>query len=148
VLTRRNGRCVVDDERLAVPCLAPVALRRLTAAQRAGEHWRSAEVMRFMGWLRRELQQLGERLVFDTDLSDPRPELALRTFFNRLHALGALRGARPEQAFRISRASQGESTLVFEIEIAPAYPLDLIRITFVQDRHAEQVGTTLEALDG
>lgn len=148
VLLRRNGQCVIDDERLAVPCLPDAALRGLTHAQRSADHWYSAEVMRFMGWLRRELQQLGERLVFDADIADPRPELALQAFFNRLYALGALRGARPEQAFRIARRSEGDSTLIFDIEIAPAYPLDLIRITFLQDRHAETVSTQLEALDG
>jgi hypothetical protein len=148
VLMRRNGQCVIDDERLCVPCLPDVALRSLTRQQRAADHWYSAEVMRFMGWLRRELQQLGERLVFDADIDDPRPELALQAFFSRLYALGGLRGARPELAFRIAKRSEGESTLIFDIEIAPAFPLDLIRITFLQDRHAETIATRLEAIDG
>ncbi len=148
VLLRRKNGNVVDDERLCMPCLPLVALRRLNAEQRHREHWLSAEVMRFMGWLQRELRILGERLVFDADVRDPRPELALRAFFNRLHALGALRGARPEDAFRLARRSEGESTLICDIEIAPAYPLDLIRITFLQDRHTASVRTLLEAVDG
>ena len=148
VLLRRNGRNVVDDERLCMPCLPLIALRRLSAGERRHEHWLSAEVMRFMGWVQRELRSLGERLVFDADVRDPRPELALRAFFNRLHAQGALRGARPEDAFRLARRSDGESTLIFDIEIAPAYPLDLIRITFLQDRHTASVRTLLEAVDG
>lgn len=148
VLLRRNGENVVDDERLCMPCLPLVALRLLSAERRRQEHWSSAEVMRFMGWLQRELRSLGERLVFDADARDPRPELALRAFFNRLHAQGALRGARPEDAFRLARRSEGESTLIFDIEIAPAYPLDLIRITFLQDRHLASVRTLLEAVDG
>ena len=90
-----------------------------------------------MGWLRRELQALGERLLFDVDAQDPRPEQALRHFFTQLHAAGALRGARPEQAFRIQAVAAGnsaESTLAFEIELAPAFPIDLIRISFMHDR--------------
>ncbi|HMX69331.1 MAG TPA: hypothetical protein PKA23_10065 [Accumulibacter sp.] len=148
VLLRRNGGNYVDDERLCMPCLPLVALRRMNSAERRREHWRSAEVMRFIGWLQRELRSLGERLVFFADRHDARPELALRAFFNRLHALGALRGARPEDAYRLAQRSDGESTLIFDLEIAPAYPLDLIRITFLQDRHTASVRSLLEAVDG
>ena len=125
-------------------------------AERERADWHSAEVQRFMGYVRRELQALGERLLFDVDATDPRPAEALRSFFARLHDAGALRGARPEQAFRIRAlpglGSSAESTLAFEIELAPAFPINLIRITFVHDR-AEglpRITATLgsEAADG
>ena len=48
----------------------------------------------------------------------------------------ALRGALPEMAFRIQRQNEGEKTVIFDIEIAPAYAIDLIRVTFVHDRNA------------
>ena len=101
-----------------------------------------------MGWLRRELQALGERLLFDTDPGDPRPELALRGFFGRLHEAGALRGAQPEHAYRIRELPAVDSAIAFEIEIAPAYPIDHLRLTFLHDRHAAVTETRIEAIDG
>lgn len=148
VLLARAGRLQVDDEALCAPCLPAADLRRMTPARRAQEHWRSAEVMRFMGWLRRGLRSLGEQLLFDTDPRDPRPELALRAFFERLHEAGALRGARPESAYRIRAIPAPESTIAFEIEIAPAYPIDRLRLTFLHDRHAAVTETRIEAADG
>ncbi|NTV11388.1 MAG: hypothetical protein HGA47_11525 [Zoogloea sp.] len=148
VLLRRAGQTVLDDERLAAPCLPLADLRRMNAAARAMEHWRSAEIMRFIGWIRRELRQLGERLVFDLDPQDPRPEMALSAFFNRLHAAGGLRGARPEEAFRIRRLDDGEASVAFEIEIAPAYPIDLLRLTFLHDQHAGGPGIDFGVSDG
>lgn len=137
VLQQRGGRLLLDDEALPAPVLPAADLAGLPAAARAGADWRSAEVQRFMGWVRRELQGLGERLLFDADPGDPRPELALRSFFGQLHEAGALRGARPEQAYSIRALPIGqspESTLAYEIAIAPAFPIDRIRITFVHDR--------------
>ncbi|KIN91586.1 hypothetical protein [Thauera sp. SWB20] len=148
VVLTRAGRLQVDDEALCVPCLPGADLQRMTKAQRGLEHWRSAEVMRFMGWLRRELQALGERLLFDTDPGDPRPELALRGFFGRLHEAGALRGAQPEHAYRIRELPAVDSAIAFEIEIAPAYPIDHLRLTFLHDRHAAVTETRIEAIDG
>nr|WP_211163113.1 hypothetical protein [Aromatoleum diolicum] len=148
VLLQRAGTLQVDDEALCAPCLPAADLRRMRATSRALEHWRSAEVMRFMGWVRRELQALGEQLVFDVDPHDPRPELALRSFFGRLHDAGALRGARPEDAYRIRQLPDAESTIGFEIEIAPAYPIDRLRITFLHDRHAGAADARIEAIDG
>lgn len=143
VMLQRKGRTLVDDERLCAPCLPAVALRQLTRAQREDEHWRSAEVMRFMGWLRRELQTLGERMVFDTDPRDPRPQMALRSFFSRLHTLGALRGRRLDDAYTLTQQANDKDRLEFDIEIAPAFPIDRIRISFLQDRHSNG-GTTTE----
>ncbi|MCV2218464.1 hypothetical protein [Thauera sp. Sel9] len=148
VLLMRSGKLQVDDEALCTPCLPAADLDRMNKAARALDQWRSAEAMRFIGWLRRELRALGERLAFDIDPRDPRAEIALRAFFGRLHAAGALRGARPEDAFRIRQLPQAESALAFEIEVALAYPLDRIRITFLQDRHASGADTRIEAIDG
>ena len=136
VLLNQKGRAELDDERLAAASLPAHLLEYLPQAQRRAEHLRSGEIMRFLGWLRRELQTLGEQLVFSVDPRDPRPGMLLRDFFDRLHRLGALRGRLPEQAYRLAQRQEGESTLVFDIEIAPAYPIDLIRLTFVHDRHA------------
>lgn len=147
ILLHRAGRTVVDDERMCVPCLPPLALCSLRAEQRRDECWRSAEIMRFLGWLRRELQHLGEKLVFDVDPRDPRPEMALRAFFGRLYEQGALRGALPEQAYRLQRHTDGESTVIFDIEIAPAFPIDRLRLTFVHDRNSGS-STSVEAARG
>jgi len=149
VLLQRKSQALVDDERLCAPCLPAAALRQLTAARRDDEHWRSAEVMRFMGWLRRELQALGERLVFDTDARDPRPQLALRSFFSRLHSLGALRGQRLDDAYTLTQSASDDARLAFDIEIAPAYPIDRIRISFLQDRDSDgRTSTEVEVAHG
>lgn len=147
ILLDRKGRGEIDDERLAASVLHPEDTRRLPPEKRRADHLRSAEVMRFMGWLRRELQGLGERLAFDADVRDPRPGIALRSFFDRLHRLGALRGKLPEQAYSLVQRSEGESTLVFEIEVAPAFPIDRIRVTFQHNRHADG-GTQVEVQGG
>jgi hypothetical protein len=136
VLVNRKGHGELDDERLAVPTLPSRLLGHLTPSRSRAEHLRSGETMRFLGWLRRELQALGEQLVFSVDPRDPRPGMLLGDFLDRLHRLGALRGRLPEQAYRLAQRQEGESTLVFDIEIAPAYPIDRIRLTFVHDRHA------------
>lgn len=137
VLQQRAGRLLLDDESLPAPVLPQADLDGMARVERERADWRSAEVQRFIGWVRRELQALGERLLFDVDPLDPRPEHALRSFFAQLHAAGALRGARPEQAFRIRPLPIGQSpqsTLAYEIELAPAFPVDLIRLTFVHER--------------
>ena len=148
VILLRAGKLHVDDEAMCVPCLPLAALRRMSPQDRAQDHWRSAEVMRFMGWLRRELQTIGDQLVFDVDPHDPRVEIALRSFFSRLHNAGALRGGRPEEAYHIRQLPKTDSTLAFEIEIAPAYPIDKLRITFLHDRHAAVADTRIEAVNG
>lgn len=135
VLLYRAGRTVVDDERMCAPLLPAVQLLQLSSERRNDDHWRSAEIMRFMGWLRRELEALGEKMIFDVDPRDPRPEIVLRSFFTRLYTLGALRGRKLDEAFTLTQRNEGESTIAFEIEIAPAYPIDRLRITFMQDRN-------------
>jgi hypothetical protein len=148
VLLHRANRTVVDDERMCAPCLPAVQLQQLTRERRNDDHWRSAEIMRFMGWLRRELQALGEKMIFNVDPRDPRPEIALRTFFTRLYTLGALRGRAVDEAFTLTQRNDGESTIAFEIEIAPAYPIDRLRITFMQDRHTAGAGASVEVSNG
>jgi hypothetical protein len=56
----------------------------------------------------------------------------LERFFSRLFQQGALRGRLPEEAFSIrQRATTQESTIAYDIEIAPAFPIDHITLTFV-----------------
>ena len=143
-LLHRAGNLIVDDERICTPCLSGNGLAQLSKERRNEEQWRSAEIMRFIGWLRRELQTLGERMIFNVDPRDPRSALALRAFFTRLHGLGALRGRRAEDGFTLTQRNDSEGLIAFDIEIAPAYPIDRIRISFLQDRHSASASTTIE----
>lgn len=120
-------RLSLDDERLAVPAL--LAADYPSDKQRY-DGFRSAEVMRFLGFLRRQLQALGEQLVFNLDYRDPRPRLLLEQFFRRLHARGALRGAFPAQAFTITESQPQEGAMLYEIMLAPAFPIDRLFLTF------------------
>jgi hypothetical protein len=122
-----GGYMVLDDERLVVPAL-PAA--DYPADRQRYDGFRSAEIMRFLGYLRRQLQAFGEQLVFNLDYRDPRPRLLLEQFFRRLHAQGALRGALPEQAFSINETMPQEGAMVFEIMVAPAFPIDRLFLTF------------------
>ncbi|QTF94239.1 hypothetical protein [Halomonas sp. BM-2019] len=129
ILLSRNGRVSLDDERLVVPALpAEDADAIRDPARRAG--FRAGEIMRFIGFLRRQFTLLGEHLIFDVDPGDPRPRLLIDAFLRRLHAQGALRGALPEDAFRITRLAPGAGVAGFEIEIAPAFPIDRLHLTF------------------
>jgi len=148
VLCNHKGTAMIDDESLCVPILPSVDLLQLTPSERNDSHWRSAEIMRFMGWLRRELQAQGNRMIFDTDPRDPRPLMALREFFQQLHALGALRGKKASEAFTIQQRNPADNVLQFDIEVAPAFPVDRIRITFLQDRHSGGSIPTMEAAHG
>lgn len=132
-------RLSLDDERLAVPAL--LAADYPFDKQRY-DGFRSAEVMRFLGFLRRQLQALGEQLIFNLDYRDPRPRLLLEQFFRRLHARGALRGALPEQAFTITESQPQEGAMLYEIMLAPAFPVDRLFLTFANlngEWHAEVV---------
>ncbi len=129
LLRVRNGRVSVDDERLLVPALPQSDLAGRELARFNG--YRSGELMRFLGFLKRRLQALGEQLVFDSDPDDPRPQRLLQDFLRSLHARGALRGALPQEAFRVTRRPASEGVLLFEIEIAPAFPIDRLSLTFI-----------------
>lgn len=122
-----RGQLLLDDERLVVPAL-PAADYPFDKQRYDG--FRSAEAMRFLGFLRRQLQMLGEQLIFNLDYRDPRPRLLLEQFFRRLYSQGALRGASAEQAFSISETTPQEGALVYEIMVAPAFPIDRLFLTF------------------
>lgn len=129
VLKWLNGALRLDDERLVVPALPPEDYAGSADRERF-KGFRAAEVMRFLGFLRRQLQALGEQLIFSVDERDPRPRLALEDFFRRLHTLGALRGARPELAYSITQSSPQPGAIQFNIQIAPAFPIDRLWLTF------------------
>ena len=63
----------------------------------------SGEISRFMGWLHRSLENLGLRLVFDTEARSRQALIHLEDFFTRLYHLGALRGASAEQSYTIEQ---------------------------------------------
>ncbi len=134
VLVLRTGpgtssRLSLDDERLAVPALPPADYAGAEAGRFDG--FRAAAIMRFLGFLRRRLQALGEQLVFDVGAGDPRPRLLLERFFRRLYEQGALRGRLPEEAFQIRQSEPAEGVLRFDIQVAPAFPIDRLFLTFV-----------------
>lgn len=134
VVNLKAGKLKLDDERLLVPALHrdDYLLPGESADYSARlSGMRSAEVIRFLGYLVRELRELGEHLIFNVDPQDPRPQLVLERFFLDLYRAGALRGASPSAAFRITRASSAENVIAFDIELAPAYPIDKIVITFI-----------------
>lgn len=130
VINQRLGQIVLDDERLVVPALHRNDYTPGTYSERLNAT-RSAEVVRFLGFLKRQLQALGEQLIFNTDPQDPRPQIVLERFFGDLYRVGALRGRVQEEAFSISRSALGEGLIAFDIEIAPAYPIDKIVVTFI-----------------
>lgn len=130
VLQQRQGRVQLDDERIMVPAFHRNDYNAGDWSERL-KSLRSAEVVRFIGFLKRQLQELGETLIFSVDYRDPRPRLLLEKLFNKLFEQGALRGARPEQAYSIRQSHPQEGVISIDIEIAPAYPIDKIALTFV-----------------
>ena len=74
---------------------------------------------------------LGEQLVFNADVNDPRPRLLLEQFFRRLYNQGALRGRVPEEGYRITQSQPQDGAIQFDIQIAPAFPIDRLFLTFV-----------------
>jgi hypothetical protein len=142
VVVQRKGACELDDERLAAPVFAPPGYLVRPGEPRQDADYRSGELARFMGWLQRELTELGEQVLFDSDPSDPRLELLLRRFFIQLYQRGALRGTLPERAFDLTRVAAPEGVLAFDIALASAFPIDRIRLSFAQDRNAASVGVS------
>ncbi|MEC8812009.1 MAG: hypothetical protein VXY23_11910 [Pseudomonadota bacterium] len=138
VLRQRQGQVELDDERLLVPALHPQDYLNANNPERFDGH-RSAEVMRLLGYLRRQLTALGEQLIFNLDYRDPRPRLLLERFLRQLQQRGALRGATAEQAFQIKEIQTQEAVMIYEIMIAPALPIDQIRLTFT-NQHGEWQG--------
>jgi len=129
VLLRRRGLVSVDDERLVVPALHPDDYAGALEPRRF-DGFRSAEVMRFLGFLRRQLRALGEVLLFEVDHRDARLRILLDRFFRQLHARGALRGALPEQAYALTERRAPDGVLAVDISIAPSFPIDRLRLTF------------------
>jgi len=141
ILHKRSGRVSLDDERLVVPAL-PAADYSGSNNMRRYDGYRAAEVMRFLGYLRRQLQALGEVLVFNIDFRDPRPRLMLQDFFRRLHTQGALRGTLPEEAYVITESQPQPGAILFEIMIAPTFPIDRLYLTFANQNGAWQAEVT------
>ena len=133
ILRQRHQQVELDDERLMVPALHP---QDYTHANDPGrfDGYRSAELMRLLGYLRRQLTALGEQLIFNLDYRDPRPRLLLERFFRQLQQRGALRGATAEEAFHIKEIHTREAAMIYEIMIAPALPIDQIRLTFTNQQ--------------
>ena len=151
VLVRRRGRVELEDERLVVPALHPDDWLHAGDGSRF-DGYRSGEVNRFVGWLVRRLRALGESLVFVLDPADPRPRLLLEDLFRGLFAAGALRGALPEEAFSVRPGlvgpTSGTAVLAYDIELAPAFPIDRLRLTFANrdgEWHVEPTGSALAA---
>lgn len=148
VLMNRRGGIELSDERLVAPIVGRAGFPTKSGRRQHLDDYRSGEVARFLGWIRRSLQRLGEALIFDIDPADPRPRLALQRFFTRLHELGALRGEFPEDAFSLTVQRPAESTAVFELEIAPAFPIDRIRLNISHDRSSASENWKVEVSDG
>jgi len=129
VITHQSGKLTLDDERICVPSLHRNDYLYNSNDTRV-QSLRSAEVVRFLGYLVRQLRSLGERLVFNVDYRDPRPAIVLDTFFRDLYQRGALRGRLPENAYEIRQISSREAMVAYDIEIAPAFPIDKIRLSF------------------
>ena len=117
----------LDDERL---CAGVFARDNMPDGLDA-----SGEISRFMGWLHRSLENLGLRLVFDTEARSRQALIHLEDFFTRLYQLGALRGASAEQSYTIEQTFDRDNGVVmFSIAIAPAFPIEHIRIHVKNDR--------------
>ena len=141
VIQYRNAIVSLDDERLAVPALHRVDWADAIDRSRF-DGYRSGEVARFLGYLIRQLQALGESLVFDIDFRDPRPRLLLEQFFQNLYSLGALRGSNSEDAYEIRVSHPAEGAMIYEIEVAPAFPIDKVQLTFANRKGLWQAGVS------
>jgi hypothetical protein len=118
----------LDDERLAVSVLPDASG---SSSINAGLH--SAEVMRFMGHLRRQLTALGNQIIFNSDYRDPQPKLMVEHFLRQLFHQGALRGDTADAAFRVSVDHSREGVIAFDIEVAPSFPIDRIKLKFTNE---------------
>lgn len=116
----------LDDERLMVPFIEDLRSTN------------SGELARFMGWLRRALENFGLNLIFDAEDNALKSEILLRDFFARLYTLGALRGARFEDAFSVSSRRAAEGQVIVDIAIAPALAVDSILVDLRFDNNGIQ----------
>lgn len=139
IIQYRESKISLDDERLAVPALHRADWVNAIDPQRF-DGYRSGEVARFLGFLMRQLKALGETLVFNVDFRDPRPRILLEQLFRRLYNQGALRGNLPEDAYDIRASHPQEGAIVYEIELAPAFPIDRVQLTFANRSGEWQAG--------
>lgn len=126
VLFSRAGSLTLDDERLVASGFCDYA----------GDACRSGELMRFVGWLRRALRRLGEEMLFRLDGRDPAIGAMLDAFLHALFRNGALRGASPADAYRVTRVAAPPERIEYRIEIAPSFPVDRFVVTFLHERDA------------
>jgi hypothetical protein len=102
---------------------------------------------RLVHLLVRAIRRVAEPLVFDVNSPELRLTLvrALTSVLLAAFRSGALAGARPEQAFRVTcdetnnPVEQDPALVVCEVEVAPAAPMEFIRLRLVlgQDRGLE-----------
>ena len=129
VLYQAGDNLQLDDERLVVNGFC----------DHVGTACKSGELMRFVGWLRRSLRNLGEDMIFNLDGRDPAINNILDAFFRELHQQGALRGAQPEDAYRLTNLSNSSKLIHFQIEIAPSFPVDRFVVSFMHDSKANSL---------
>jgi hypothetical protein len=110
---------------------------RLTAARTLSRDpsFRQLSVRRLLTMIERAIEQQMQWVVFEPNNSGLRLEvrLALESYLGRLFRLGAFRGATEEQAFFVRcdetnnpRVITDEGSLIAEIGVAPAEPLEFI----------------------
>jgi phage tail sheath protein FI len=106
---------------------------------------------RLIHLLVRAIRRVAGPLVFDVNSPELRLTLvrAITSVLLETFRTGALAGARPEQAFRVvcddtnNPPEQDPGQLVCEVEVAPAVPMEFIRLRLVlgQDRGLEVIET-------
>jgi len=106
---------------------------------------------RLLHLLVRAIRRVASPLVFDVNSPELRLTLvrALTSVLLETFRSGALAGARPEQAFRVvcddtnNPPEQDPGQVVCEVEVAPAVPMEFIRLRLVlgQDRGLEVIET-------
>jgi hypothetical protein len=92
---------------------------------------RAAGVRRLMGWLLRNLERLGEQLVFENVLNDGRVELILSDLFDALRQRGALNGRQLDEAVTITRSNPAPNAVRFDIGINMSVPVETIALSFL-----------------
>ena len=114
------GATALDDDILAVRRDPPSNAPR-----------RAAGTRRLMGWLLRNLESLGEQLVFENVLNDGRVELILADLFDELLRRGALNGRQLDEAVTITRSNPAANAVQFDIGINTAVPVETIALSFL-----------------
>jgi hypothetical protein len=133
VLRAAAGGAVLDDDILACVDVPGSAMRR------------SAGGRRLMGWLLRNLQSFGERLVFENVLDDGRVELILYDLFAALLKRGALNGVQVTDAVKITAVKTSRTTGAgaewrFDIAVAIALAIERIQLRFVDGELTTTLG--------